>query len=172
MRPPSISPKAALDLMRDGALLVDIRETPERQGGIIAGARHHPLSTLVPDAVAAAPGQTVIFHCRSGRRTTMSADNLRAATSAEAVFLLDGGIDAWTKSGLPVSKDQGRPIALQRQVMIAAGALVLSGIALSVLAWGPFLAIAGFVGAGLLISGVTGSCTMARLLTLAPWNRI
>ncbi|MBW8733451.1 MAG: rhodanese family protein [Asticcacaulis sp.] len=172
MRPQPIAPQAAFDLMRDGAVLVDVREMSEREGGTIAGARHHPLSTLVPGEVTAAAGQAVIFHCRSGRRTTVNADNLRAATSAEAVFLLDGGIDAWEKSGLPVRKDKGRAIALQRQVMIAAGSLVLLGVALSVLAWGPFLAIAGLVGAGLLISGVTGSCTMARLLMLAPWNRI
>ena len=34
-----------------------------------------------------------------------------------------------------------------------------------------FYALSGFVGAGLVFAGTTGTCGMARLLALAPWNR-
>jgi hypothetical protein len=31
--------------------------------------------------------------------------------------------------------------------------------------------LAAFVGAGLTFAGLSGTCAMARLLMLAPWNR-
>ncbi|MGA8903369.1 YgaP-like transmembrane domain [Bradyrhizobium sp.] len=34
-----------------------------------------------------------------------------------------------------------------------------------------FFIVPGFVGAGLLLAGLTGFCGMARLLMRAPWNR-
>ena len=34
-----------------------------------------------------------------------------------------------------------------------------------------FWGLSAFVGAGLFTAGLTGFCGMARLLTLAPWNR-
>ena len=33
-------------------------------------------------------------------------------------------------------------------------------------------ALAGLVGAGLTVAGVTGTCLMARLLRVMPWNRV
>jgi hypothetical protein len=58
-----------------------------------------------------------------------------------------------------------------RQVQIAAGSLVLTGVLLGAIASPAFYAIAGFVGAGLTLAGVTGTCAMARLLRVMPWNR-
>ena len=34
-----------------------------------------------------------------------------------------------------------------------------------------FFGLSAFVGAGLMLAGVTGFCGMARVLALAPWNR-
>jgi hypothetical protein len=34
-----------------------------------------------------------------------------------------------------------------------------------------FFAVPGFVGAGLIMAGVTGFCGMANILMRAPWNR-
>jgi hypothetical protein len=56
-------------------------------------------------------------------------------------------------------------------VQIAAGSLVLLGIALAVLVSPWFSALAAFVGAGLIIAGITGFCGMAKLLLYMPWNR-
>ena len=62
-------------------------------------------------------------------------------------------------------------ISLERQVRIAAGALVLVGLALGqwVHPWG--IALSGFVGAGLVFAGWTDTCGMGMLLAKAPWNR-
>ena len=62
-------------------------------------------------------------------------------------------------------------IGLQRQVHLIAGSLALAG---AILAWRvapEFILLSGFVGAGLLLDGLTGFCGMARLLALMPWNR-
>jgi hypothetical protein len=60
---------------------------------------------------------------------------------------------------------------MQRQVMIAAGLLVLAATLLSLFVAPAWIALSIFVGAGLTFAGVTGFCGMARLLALMPWNR-
>lgn len=97
----SISPEDTHGLLATGAMLVDIREAEERDQ-IIPEARHLPLSGLRPDVAPLDHDQPVIFHCRSGRRTAMNAQQLRATTSAREVYLLEGGFDAWAAAGLPV----------------------------------------------------------------------
>jgi Protein of unknown function (DUF2892) len=63
------------------------------------------------------------------------------------------------------------PLPIMRQVQIAAGSLVLLGIRLAVLASPWFMALSAFVGAGLIVAGITGVCGMASLLRHMPWNR-
>ncbi|ESQ88199.1 hypothetical protein ABAC460_16185 [Asticcacaulis sp. AC460] len=97
----TISPADAQILITAGARLFDIREADERDQ-VIPEAGHLALSGLRPDAVSVDHDQPVIFHCRSGRRTTMNAQRLRATTSAPEVYLLEGGFDAWAAAGLPI----------------------------------------------------------------------
>ena len=85
--------------------------------------------------------------------------------------MVEGGLDAWRKAGLTVALDRSQPIDIQRQVQIGAGSLVVLGVVLGVLVHPGFLALAGFVGAGLVFAGVTGFCGMAKLLAVMPWNR-
>lgn len=99
-----ITPAEAAALVKSGALLVDIRETPERESGVIPGAAHAPLSSLERTAFGAEPGRPVIFHCRSGGRTTMSARVLKARAVGCDTYLLKGGIEAWRAAGLPVER--------------------------------------------------------------------
>jgi hypothetical protein len=48
--------------------------------------------------------------------------------------------------------------------------LVLTGVLLSLV--NPnFVWLAGFIGAGLVFSGVTDTCTMGTILSKMPWNR-
>jgi rhodanese-related sulfurtransferase len=86
-------------------------------------------------------------------------------------FVAEGGLDAWRKAGLPVVTDRRQPIEMQRQVQIVAGALGLGGVLLGAFVSPAFFAVPGFIGAGLLFAGLTGTCGMAKLLKLAPWNR-
>jgi rhodanese-related sulfurtransferase len=169
---PTITPEHAKRLLEKGAILVDIHEADEHAREKIQGARHLPLSQLDEADLALREGKAVIFYCRSGARTLANAQRLasKAGENCEA-FLLEGGLEAWKKSGLPVVTDRRQPLELQRQVQIGAGSLALSGTLLGLLVSPWFFAIPLFVGAGLIIAGVTGFCGMARLLMRMPWNR-
>jgi len=70
-----------------------------------------------------------------------------------------------------VKVDRHQPLELMRQVQLAAGGLVLLGVALGFLVGPGFFALSGLVGAGLMMAGATGWCGMARLLQHMPWNR-
>lgn len=167
----SISPDHAAALVRDGALLVDIREADEHARERIAGARHLPLSRLDGQTIANDGGGIVIFHCRSGARTRANAERLAAGTCAGEAYALEGGLQSWKDAGLPVISDRRQPIEIMRQVQIAAGVMVVTGVLLGALVAPALYGLAGFVGAGLLFAGVTGSCGMAKLLAWMPWNR-
>lgn len=150
------------------AVLIDIREPDEFARSHVPGARSVPLSQL-GDALLPA-GVEVIFTCRTGMRTAGACDRLAAQVEGPA-FVLEGGLEAWSKAGLPVTLDAKAPLEIMRQVQIAAGSLVLLGVLLGWLVAPGFFVLAAFVGAGLTFAGATGFCGMARLLMLAPWNR-
>lgn len=166
---PHISPAEAKRLLEQGAVLIDIRDTDEHARERISAARNVPLSKLC-NAPVGSGGRVVVFHCKSGNRTRMNAQLLATATEADA-FILDGGIDAWKQAGLPVVLDRSKPIDIQRQVQMTAGGLALAGAVLGYAVNPGFYALSGAVGAGLFIAGLTGTCAMARILKLMPWNR-
>lgn len=152
------------------AVLVDIREADEFARAHVPGAQSQPLSAWEQAHLTVDPDADVIFTCRTGMRTAGACDRLAARVSGEA-FVLDGGLDGWTKAGLPVSEDRKAPMELNRQVQITAGLMILAGVLLGFTAAPGWFLLSGFVGAGLTFAGVTGTCGMARLLMLAPWNR-
>ena len=98
------------------------------------------------------------------------AQRLADAASCQA-YLLDGGLEAWKKAGLPVAVDARQPLEIMRQVQIAAGSLVVLGVVLGTWVAPAFYGISAFVGAGLMFAGVSGWCGMARMLALMPWNK-
>lgn len=168
----TLSPIQAKRLLDQGAVLVDIREADEHAREKIPGARLAPLSRLDQTNLALPEGQRVIFHCRSGARTQDNATRLAAkAGGAGEAYIVEGGIDAWKKAGLPVAVDRRQPLELQRQVQIGAGSMAFLGTMLCLFVTSWFFAIPAFVGAGLTMAGVTGFCGMARILKKAPWNR-
>ncbi|MBR0943585.1 MULTISPECIES: rhodanese family protein [Bradyrhizobium] len=169
---PAIKPAEARRLLDSGALLIDIREVDEHAREKIPGARHLPLSKLDEIDLAVHQGKPVIFHCKSGARTQTNAPRLaRKLGDACEAFIVEGGLDAWRKAGLPVVTDRRQPLELQRQVQIGAGSLAVTGTLLGLFVSPWFFAVPAFVGAGLIIAGVTGFCGMARILMRAPWNR-
>ena len=169
---PTVTPERARRLIEEGAILIDIREADEHARERIPGAQHLPLSRLDEADLAVHRGRPVIFHCRSGARTLGNAARLAGRVGGDCeAFVVEGGLDAWRKAGLPVATDRRAPIELNRQVQIGAGSIAFIGtlLGLTVSPW--FFALPLFVGGGLTMAGVTGFCGMAILLMRAPWNR-
>jgi rhodanese-related sulfurtransferase len=164
----TITPAEAHRLVDSGAALIDIRNPDEHARERIASALNVPIDRLSPEAT---PGDVLVFHCRSGMRTGQAATQLAAAAAGRDCYIVEGGLNAWSAAGLPVERQRGAPIEMQRQVMIAAGLLVLAATLLSLFVAPAWIALSIFVGAGLTFAGVTGFCGMARLLALMPWNR-
>jgi rhodanese-related sulfurtransferase len=157
-------------LDEDKAVLIDIREADEYAREHILPARLVPLSGFDPDDFPMDHDKIGVFHCGSGRRTAEAAERI-LKTGFKEIYHLEGGLAGWKAAKLPTHFDRKAPIALQRQVQISAGALVMLGVLLAAFVSPWFVLLSGFVGAGLVFSGTTGSCAMASLLAVMPWNR-
>lgn len=151
--------------------LVDIREPDEYAHEHIDGAVSMPLSRLEDGRLTLEAHGDVVFHCKSGMRTNSNCARLAAHVDGKA-FMLEGGLDAWKRAGLPVRADKEAPLELNRQVQITVGVLILTGAALGAFAHPAFYALSALMGAGLTFAGVSGRCGMAHLLARAPWNRV
>ncbi|WP_262047483.1 rhodanese-like domain-containing protein [Bradyrhizobium sp. Bra78] len=104
---PTINPADARNLIDSGAILIDIREVDEHAREKIPGARNLPLSTLDEADLAAHQGKQVIFHCKRGARTQANASRLASKLDGACeAFIVEGGLDAWRKAGLPLATGQ------------------------------------------------------------------
>lgn len=114
---PSWIEAAALAKRReqDAALLIlDVRGPDEFTGplGHIAGATNLPLNDLPerpPDLVR--KDRPVVVVCKTDRRSSIAANQLRKAGVAD-VSVLRGGMERWRELGLPVSETE--PAALSQ----------------------------------------------------------
>lgn len=98
-----ISPERAVELVKAGAVLIDIREAHEHGSENIPNARHHALSEIDARHPVQAGDKVLIFHCKSGARTQMNAGRLASSAGQCEVYILGGGIEAWKRAGLPTS---------------------------------------------------------------------
>jgi rhodanese-related sulfurtransferase len=163
-----LSPRAVAG--RENNLLLDVRTPVEHREVHIEGARHIPLDELNPEALSKElAGRQVVLVCRSGQRAAQAAAKLAAAGCTD-LSIMEGGLQAWEDAGLPVTRGQAG-MALDRQVRIAIGILVLAGWALGQWVHPGFFAICGFMGASLIFSGLANFCGLALILAKAPWNR-
>lgn len=87
------------------AVLLDVRETQEFEGGRLPNAVHIPLSQLASRGaeLARSTGRPVVAYCRSGNRSRMAAKTLERLGFKE-IYNLRGGYRAWKDAGLPVEK--------------------------------------------------------------------
>lgn len=162
-----VSPR---EVRNSNALMLDVRTPAEFEEAHIEGSVLHPLSDLDIGEVAelAAGKDQCILVCRSGSRARQAAEKLKAGGIA-SVRVLDGGVRAWEASGLPLKRGRGT-ISLERQVRIAAGALVFTGALLSYFVHPAWIALSGFVGTGLVFAGITDTCGVSMLLDRMPWT--
>jgi rhodanese-related sulfurtransferase len=171
----TITPVGLEELRRQGRPVdpIDVRTPAEYREVHAEPARSVPLDVLDPRAIIeardGAGGEPLYLICRSGSRGRQACETFRAAGFTNVVNV-EGGTLAWEQAGLPVVRGR-RAISLERQVRIAAGSLVLLGTALGAFLHPACLALAAFVGAGLVFAGVTDTCGMGMFLARMPWNR-
>lgn len=158
------------ELGKENITLVDVREHIEFAGGRVNGAKLVPLDDIEKRHQEIDHTHTVYVMCRSGRRSGEAQRRLRAL-GFQNVVNVRGGIEEWKKENLPIERDENAPWSLERQVRFVAGLLVLTGVLLSVFVHPYFVALAGFVGAGLTFAGATDWCGMGMLLAKMPWNK-
>ena len=105
---PSASPQEARDLLGDGALLIDIRESWETREGTVPGAlliERGMLELDIPEQVSDVE-RPLILMCAGGDRSALSARSLSDMGYAR-VFNLEGGYNAWRSAGLPTTRASG-----------------------------------------------------------------
>ena len=160
--------KQGLD--QQSVTLIDVREPGEFAGEHIPGATLVALSQFDPRKIPQTENTQLVLYCRSGNRSAIAAQKLFDA-GFESVTHLSCGIGAWKEAGYPTVTNRDAPISLMRQVQIVAGSLVLTGLVLGALVSPWFLLLSGFVGAGLMFSGVTDTCMLGMLLAKLPYNQ-
>jgi rhodanese-related sulfurtransferase len=168
----SISVPEVQSLIQEpNTLVLDVRSPGEFETAHIDGAVNIPVDQLDPHLreIVHNAGGTMVLVCQSGGRAEQAASKL-SRHGKEDLVLLAGGMNAWQQSGAPVRRGEVQRWALERQVRLVAGSIVLATVAAS--AWLPRAKWVGAgVGGGLVFAAVSNTCMMGNLLTKLPYNR-
>ncbi|WIV44724.1 rhodanese-like domain-containing protein [Glutamicibacter nicotianae] len=171
--PQTTSPEELKDWIAAGSdvVVLDVRSAAEFESLHILGSYNVPLPLLAEhtEELAAKLDTKVVLVCQSGVRATEAKTNLASVGFGNA-HVLSGGVPAYQQAGGQTVEGSKR-WALERQVRMAAGSLVIAG-----LAGGKFLSpqirtVAGAIGAGLTFSAATNTCAMGKALAKMPWNK-
>ena len=175
MTVPTIKPQDFAGLCTDGKEidLIDVRTPVEYREVHVGIARNVPLDRLDVAAIMrgrnGSASEPLYVICRSGSRGQQACEKFLAAGFPNVVNV-EGGTMACVEAGLPVVRGK-KAVSLERQVRIAAGALVVLGAALSFV-HPAFVGLSAFVGAGLVFAGITDTCGMGMILARMPWNQV
>ena len=171
----TITPRQLHDRLQQGKKLhlLDVRTPAEHAEVHVAGVQLAPLDRLderLADEIGCFKDQPVFLFCRTGSRAKLAAEKLEKSGYTQCC-VVEGGTMAWAEAGLPVNRGTSKVISLERQVRIAAGAIVLIGVLLAQFVHPAFIWLSGFVGAGLIFAGITDWCGMGMLIARLPWNQ-
>lgn len=154
-----------------GVAVLDVRTPAEFESMHIPGSYNLPLELVAEHAhdVTRKLGKQIVLVCQSGVRAGQAQQRL-VDIHIEAGSVLEGGIAAYEKSGGTVVRGTRR-WAMDRQVRMSAGSLVLLGFVASKLIHPKLGYLSAAIGAGLTYSAASNSCAMASLLSKMPWNQ-
>lgn len=155
--------------------IVDVRSPGEYASGHLPGSVNIPLDRItrsLPELRRAAEEKELLMVCASGARSQTAAKTL-AGHGISAVSLT-GGTRSWSADGHGLDHPATGPRAvwaMERQVRLTAGALVLLGLLLGLLVHPAFQLLSAAIGGGLVFSALTDTCGMAVVLGRLPFNR-
>ena len=97
----SISVADAMQLIENGALIIDVREQNEYDQAHIENGVLVPLSTVSAEKINEINPQnkTILIHCHSGKRSKVAANIILTQGYTGEILELDEGIKAWTEFG-------------------------------------------------------------------------
>lgn len=152
-------------------MVIDVRSAAEFDSLHIRGSYNVPLPLLSEhtDELAARLSSRVILVCQSGVRAEQARQRM-ASVGLGAAHVLTGGVPAFAAAGGEVVKGKDR-WDLERQVRLAAGSLVILGLAGGRLLSPKVRMLSGAIGAGLTFSATTNTCAMGKALAAMPWNK-
>jgi rhodanese-related sulfurtransferase len=150
--------------------VIDVRTPVEFAEVHVPQAQSIPLDELKPSSLQLRKDEPVYLLCRSGQRATKAAEKFSKGGFSEPI-VVEGGTLAWIEANLPVTRGATKIISLERQVRIAAGTIVFTGVLLARFVNFNFIWLSGFVGAGLVFAGITDFCGMGLLIAKLPWNK-
>jgi rhodanese-related sulfurtransferase len=101
---PSVISAEVPDLVRDGAMLIDVREKVEWDEARIAGAIHRPMTDFATWWAEVPDDRTVVVYCRTGARSGQVVEALAHQVGMDNVVNLEGGIVAWAENGFDVAE--------------------------------------------------------------------
>ena len=102
---PAVSAVSAMEMLKEGAALIDIREMDEWSAGHAPMAIHVPMTELAAKATELSPTTPTLFICRSGRRSDHAVGTLvKAGYNA---INLDGGMQARQRAGGAAVREDG-----------------------------------------------------------------
>ena len=150
--------------------ILDVRTGGEFETAHIPGSYNVPLDTLGEHVSDLADVEhPVVLVCQSGGRATQAHGKL-ASAGKNTLHILEGGMNAWQAADGEVVRGDTDRWAMDRQVRLVAGSIVVAGtVASSVVPGAKW--IAGAVGAGLSYSAASNTCAMAAVLSKLPYNR-
>jgi rhodanese-related sulfurtransferase len=163
--------RARLEDAQDRPHLLDVRTPGEFAAGHLPGAANVPLGQLAQhaDQVRQHRDGEVVLVCASGARATRARAVL-AGRGMRHTPVLEGGMESWVRAGGPVNTSPAGAWAIERQVRLVAGGIVLTSVLASTVVpqakW-----LAGAIGGGLTFAAVSNTCLMARGLMALPWNK-
>jgi rhodanese-related sulfurtransferase len=104
----ALSATQAVRLMNQGALVIDLRSKDLFDAGHIVDARNVPAADLESqaDSLKKWRDKNVITYCDSGSNGASAARSL-IKLGFTKVFNLQGGLNAWVKDNLPLTKTVG-----------------------------------------------------------------
>ena len=101
-----VGPMAAVQLInRKNAVVLDVREQGEFNGGHISGAKNFPVASIEKRAsdLKKYSSKPVLIACASGARSRSAQAKLHKL-GFEDLHILSGGLGAWKQANLPVEK--------------------------------------------------------------------
>lgn len=95
-------------LLRDGALLLDVRQSSEFELGHAPEALHIPLAELPDQLARLEKNRRILCVCRSGGRSARASEFL--LEQGYDALSVEGGMLAWAGEHLPLVADAGEPV--------------------------------------------------------------